>query len=78
MNEKMNFLKRLKISITSIKGYKELIKEKLSKAILYSIIFSLIIGVIQGVFSFITISAIKLWKKLFHQMSLNLHFKMEY
>lgn len=59
MNEKMNFLKRLKISITSIKGYKELIKEKLSKAILYSIIFSLIIGVIQGVFSFITISAIQ-------------------
>lgn len=59
MNEKMNFLKRLKISITSIRGYKELIKEKLSKAILYSIIFSLIIGVIQGVFSFITISAVQ-------------------
>ena len=59
MNEKISFIKKLKISVTSIKGYKELIKEKLSKAILYSIIFSLIIGVIQGIFSFVTIGSIQ-------------------
>ena len=59
MNEKISFIKKLKISVTSIKGYKELIKEKLSKAILYSIIFSLIIGVIQGIFSFVAIGSIQ-------------------
>lgn len=59
MNEKISFAKKIKISITSIKGYNDLIKEKLSKAIIYSIIFSLIIGVIQGIVSFVTISSIQ-------------------
>ncbi len=59
MNEKINFVKKLKISITSIKGYSDLVKEKISKAIIYSIIFSLIIGTIQGLISFVTISSIQ-------------------
>jgi len=59
MNEKINFSKKFKISITSIKGYSHLIKERLSKAIIYSIIFSLIIGGIQGLISFATISSIQ-------------------
>ncbi|MCF0147087.1 MAG: DUF1189 family protein [Clostridium sp.] len=59
MNEKISFIKKLKISITSIKGYNDLIKEKLSKAIIYSLLFSLIIGVIQGIISFVTISSIQ-------------------
>ena len=40
----MNFFDRVRISITNIKGYKDLIKENLSKAILYSLILSLFIG----------------------------------
>ena len=59
MNENISFIEKLKISITSIKGYKDLIREKLSRTILYSIILCLIIGAIQGVISFITISALQ-------------------
>lgn len=59
MNEKNRFIKSLRISLTSIKGYKDLIKEKLSRAILYSIIFSLIIGTIQGIISFVTINSVQ-------------------
>ena len=59
MNKKISFMDRLKISITSIKGYKELIKEGLSKAIIYSLLLSLIIGVIQGIFTFTTISTVQ-------------------
>ena len=59
MNENISFIEKLKISITSIKGYKDLIREKLSRTILYSILLCLIIGVIQGVISFITISALQ-------------------
>lgn len=59
MNENISFIEKLKISITSIKGYKDLIREKLSRTILYSIILCLIIGAIQGAISFITISALQ-------------------
>lgn len=59
MNEKISFINKVRISITSIRGYKELIKEKLSKAIIYSILLSLIVGVIQGIVSFVTISSIQ-------------------
>lgn len=56
MNEKISFISKLRISITSIKGYKKLIKEKLSHTIIYSILLSLIVGAIQGIFSFTTIN----------------------
>lgn len=56
MNKKISFINKLRISITSIKEYKELIKEKLSHVIIYSILLSLIVGAIQGVFSFIAIN----------------------
>lgn len=59
MNEKISFINKLRISITSIKGYKELIKEKISQVIIYSILLSLIVGAIQGIFSFTTISAMQ-------------------
>ena len=59
MNEKISFINKLRISITSIKGYKELIKGKISQVIIYSILLSLIVGAIQGIFSFTTISAMQ-------------------
>ncbi|MDV4151682.1 DUF1189 family protein [Clostridium sp. AL.422] len=59
MNENISFIKKLKISITSIKGYKELIKQKLSQAIIYSILLSLIVGSIQGIISFTYISSMQ-------------------
>ena len=55
----IKFFNKVKISITSIKGYRELLKDSLSKAILYSIILSLIVGSFLGVFSFITAGKIQ-------------------
>lgn len=55
----MNFFDRVRISITNIKGYKDLIKENLSKAILYSLILSLFIGSFLGAFSFVTIGKLQ-------------------
>src|SRR5699024_10856249 len=48
-----------RISVTSIKEYKKLMKENISKAIIYSILLSLIVGSILGALSFTTISVIQ-------------------
>lgn len=49
----IKFFDRVRISITSVKEYKSLLKDSLSKAILYSVIFSLIFGSVLGVINFI-------------------------
>lgn len=55
----IEFFDKVRISITSIKEYKNLLKDSLSKAILYSVIFSLILGSILGVFNFIAVGTIE-------------------
>lgn len=50
----IKFFNKVRISITSIEGYMELLKDSLSKAIIYSVILSLIVGSFLGVFSFFT------------------------
>ena len=59
MSEKISFINKVRISVTSIKEYKKLMKENISKAIIYSILLSLIVGSILGALSFTTISVIQ-------------------
>ena len=59
MKERLGFFNKLIISITSVKRYKELMKEGLSKAIIYSILFSLIIGGIIGGFSYAAVGSMQ-------------------
>ncbi|MBE6054977.1 MAG: DUF1189 domain-containing protein [Clostridium sartagoforme] len=59
MNGNISFIKKIRISIGSIEGYRDLIKEKISRAIIYSILLSLIIGGIQGTVSFIVINSVQ-------------------
>ena len=56
MNTNISFKNKLRISITSIKEYRFLIKERLSKAIIYSIILSLIIGILQWAYTLFIIN----------------------
>lgn len=48
MKNRIGFFNKIIISVANIKRYKELINEKLSRAIIYSILFSLIIGSVIG------------------------------
>lgn len=55
----INFFNRVRISITNIKGYKDLVKESLSKAILYSLILCIVVGSFVGVFGFVTVGKLQ-------------------
>lgn len=59
MNEKISFINKIRISIVSIKRYKDLIKENISKAIIYSILLSVIVGSILGAISFVAIGTMQ-------------------
>lgn len=55
----IKFFDRVRISVISIKEYKDLLKDSLSKAMLYSVILSLIIGSFLGVFSFSVVKSMQ-------------------
>ena len=52
MEEKLNFLSRLKISIFKVKQYSLFLKEGLNKSIVYILMLSIIVGFILGVSQF--------------------------
>lgn len=56
MKTKLNFIERFKISIFKPRRYNEIIKEGISKALIYSLIVSLIVGSITGGFLFSILS----------------------
>ena len=57
MKEKLNFIERFKISIFKPRRYNELIKEGISKVLIYSLIVTLIIGSIIGGILFSVLSS---------------------
>ena len=59
MDKNINFINRLRISITSIRQYNELIKDTLSKAIIYSLMLSLLVGSFLGAFSFAVVGTMQ-------------------
>lgn len=59
MKDRIGFFNKIIISITSVKRYKELINEKLSRAIIYSILFTLIIGSVIGGISYAAIGSMQ-------------------
>ncbi|MBS5938101.1 DUF1189 family protein [Clostridium sp.] len=59
MKDRIGFFNKIIISVANVKRYKELINEKLSRAIIYSILFSLIIGSAIGGFSYAAISSMQ-------------------
>lgn len=59
MSEKISLINKVRISITSIRKYKDLIKENISQAIIYSLLLSLIVGSILGVLSFTAIGTMQ-------------------
>lgn len=59
MNEKINFINKVRLSTTSIRKYKDLIKENISQTILYSILLSLVVGAILGALSFTAIGTVE-------------------
>ncbi|MGG7144490.1 DUF1189 family protein [Clostridium nigeriense] len=59
MNEKINFINKVRLSTTSIRKYKDLIKENISQTIIYSILLSLVVGVILGAVSFTAIGTVQ-------------------
>lgn len=59
MKDRIGFFNKIIISVANVKRYKELINEKLSRAIIYSILFSLIIGSVIGGFSYAAIGSMQ-------------------
>ena len=59
MKKKLNFIDRVKISVFNVKRYNELLKEGISKTIVYSILVSVIVGSILGGILFSTINTIE-------------------
>ncbi|MDU5110510.1 MAG: DUF1189 family protein [Clostridium sp.] len=59
MKDRIGFFNKIIISVANVKRYKELINEKLSRAIIYSILFSLIIGSVIGGLSYVAIGSMQ-------------------
>lgn len=59
MRNRIGFFNKIIISVANVKKYKELINEKLSRAIIYSILFSIIIGSVIGGFSYAAIGTVQ-------------------
>ena len=59
MEEKLNFLSRLKISIFKVKQYSLFLKEGLNKSMVYILMLSIIVGFILGVSQFSVLTTLE-------------------
>lgn len=76
MEENINFINKVKISLFNIGRYKDLVKLSFSKALIYSILLSVLVGIITGITSFTAITLLQnTSKKMLEDEKLN--FEME-
>ena len=59
MEENINFINKIKISVLNIGRYKELLRLSFSKALIYSILLSILVGVVTGIAQFTAINLVQ-------------------